>query len=158
MSPLSSKTEAFFLKLKPEAHLSKHGLDYRVLKPSVKPLKTQSLIASKGTMWRSLHWKKKCSHFDLKSWVKLTQYWELNWLDIESQIDSIFRVKLTWYWESNWLDIESQIDLILRVKLTRYWESNWQFDSQIMIIMTQIFSDHSESRGSSLCSASDSNF
>ena len=102
------------------------------------------------------HWKKKWSHFDLKScgtkiqpripsnncrifksnWLDiesyLTRYWENKWLDIESQIDSILRVKLTRYWESNWLDIESQIDSILRVKLTRYWESNWlDIESQI---------------------------
>ena len=63
-----------------------------------------------------LHWKKKWSHFDLKSRVTcgskilpgIPSNWrmfESNWLDIESQIDSILIVKLT-----IWLSILSQFD------------------------------------------------
>ena len=59
---------------------------------------------------QTLHWKKKWSHFDLKSWVTggtkirpgIPSNWiifESIWLDIESQfnfqIDSQFRVNLT---------------------------------------------------------------
>ena len=71
-----------------------------------------------------IHWKKKWSHFDLKSWVtggtKIRSNWrifESNWLGIESQFDSVLRVNLTRYWES--------ICSVLRVNLTRYWESIW---------------------------------
>ena len=76
-----------------------------------------------------IHWKKKWSHFYLKSWVtRGTKIWpwipsnwrifELNWLNIESQIVNL-PLKLNWLdiesqitnlpFKLNWLDIESQI-------------------------------------------------
>ena len=57
-----------------------------------------------------LHWKKKWSHFDLKSWVT-------GGTEIRSGIPSNWRI-----FESNWLDIESEIDSILRVNLTQIFD------------------------------------
>ena len=108
-------------------------------------------------------WKKKRSHFDLKSWVTAELKFDPRFRVIGeylSQIDLILRVnsnwfsesKLTQYWDSiqidsrnpNWLNIKSQfkltfgiqIDSILRVN------SNWFSESKL----TQIFSNYSESR------------
>ena len=66
---------------------------------------------------RVLHWKKICSHSDLKSWVT-------DETKIRPGILSNWRI-----FESNWLDIESQF------KLTQY-----------RVNLTQIFSNYSDSR------------
>ena len=71
-----------------------------------------------------LHWKKKWSHFDQKSWVTgRTKIWP--------GIPSNWRI-----FESNWLDIESQLDSnilqllgipgrILVLPVTRLFRSKW---------------------------------
>ena len=99
-----------------------------------------------------LHWKKKLSQFDQKSWVtggtkirpRIPSNWKIvesNWLDIESQI---VRVNLTHFiylriFESN---CQSQFYSFyifenIWVKLTRYWELNCpsQFDSNILQLL-----------------------
>ena len=107
----------------------------------------------------AIHWKKKWSHFDLKSWVaggtKIKPGILSNWWIFES---NLLRVKLT-----IWLSISSQFDSkksssnffvkvcpILRVNLTLNIESIWlsissQFDSQCRVNLIQIFFNYSES-------------
>ena len=115
------------------------------------------------------HWKKKSSHFDLRSWVTwgtkirlgIPSNWrifESNWLNIESQIESTLRVKLNQHWESNWINIESQIDSILRVNLN--WlniESQFELTLNIKTIWLK-YSPITRNPGSNFSSASDSTF
>ena len=81
-----------------------------------------------------MHWKKKWSHVDLKSWVTgVTKIWP--------RIPSNWRI-----FESNWLDIENQID-ILTLNIKSIWLSiSSQFDSQYRVNLTQIFSNYTEFR------------
>ena len=109
---------------------------------------------ARGCALFTQHWKKKWSHFDLKSWVTggtkirpgIPSNWKLfesNWLDIESQIDNLnlnngsiwlsisgqfdsqYRVNLTLNIGSIWLSISSQFDSQYRVNLTLNIESIW---------------------------------
>ena len=84
----------------------------------------------------AIHWRKKWSHFDLKSWVAggtkikpgiLNNWWifESNWLDIESQIDNLtLNIEPIWLKkiEYNFL---VKVCPILRVNLTLNIESIW---------------------------------
>ena len=78
-----------------------------------------------------VHWKKKLSHFDLKSWV--TDGTKI-WLGIPSN----WRI-----FESNWLDIEAQFNLTLNI------ESIWLKYSSII---------YTRNPGSNISSISDSTF
>ena len=103
------------------------------------------------------HWKKKCSHFDLKSWVTggtkirpgIPSNWKIfesNWPSIYnydsilSQFDSQYRVNFTLNIESILLSISSQFDSQYRVNLTVKIESillsiSSQFESNIFQLL-----------------------
>ena len=128
-----------------------------------------------------IHWDKKLSPFDRKSWVSgATKIWpgkvgkwrifESNWLNIESQIDSTLRVELTQHWESNRLNIESQIGFwsllmfyffvnkVPQKKLAQHWESNWlNIGSQIEPTLIVKLIQHWESNWLNIDSQIDSN-
>ena len=84
-----------------------------------------------------IHWRKKLSHFDLKSWVT-------GGAKIRPGIPSNWKI-----FESNWLDVESQFELTLNIKSIwvnlRYWESI-QIDSLYRVNLTPVFSNYSKSR------------